>query len=188
MNLNRESEEENGFKKSKSANNSTLSLHISAYENLVESNTDDLSDGETEGSKNKNEKRDLIKKWEISSLFFQNPFEFPRQQNDRGIRPEMMQFKASQRLRNPNEENFYFNNPATVSFPQASRPQTHFRQNSFPHHPQYDDRQRNNTFASSATRPSYPPTFSENHQPQQQSDRQNNEDFQSSAPVYLLKK
>uniref|UniRef100_A0AC34GUI7 Protein tyrosine phosphatase n=1 Tax=Panagrolaimus sp. ES5 TaxID=591445 RepID=A0AC34GUI7_9BILA len=100
-----ESEEKHEFKKSRSANlnKSTLSLHIEAYENSIDADTSDSDDGERE-----NLKTTLIKKWETSkhgfngfSSLIRNPYEFPRQQKDKNIEPEMMQFKASQRLRNP---------------------------------------------------------------------------------------
>uniref|UniRef100_A0AC34FZ26 Uncharacterized protein n=1 Tax=Panagrolaimus sp. ES5 TaxID=591445 RepID=A0AC34FZ26_9BILA len=93
---------------SSSANSSTLSLHIAAYENSAEGN-DTVSDGKNEG---KEKIIGLHKKWKNAKQLFtdlsstlQNPFEFPRQKrggrksNDR----EVMQFKASQRLQNPNE-------------------------------------------------------------------------------------
>uniref|UniRef100_A0AC34GQ86 Uncharacterized protein n=1 Tax=Panagrolaimus sp. ES5 TaxID=591445 RepID=A0AC34GQ86_9BILA len=90
----------------------TLSVHIAAYENSVEADSDDSNAGEIEGLKIKNEGKALIKKWEASkrvftgnSLFIQNPFEFPRQQEDQNVDSEIMQFKASQHLLNPNEEN-----------------------------------------------------------------------------------
>uniref|UniRef100_A0AC35FM07 Dynein light intermediate chain n=1 Tax=Panagrolaimus sp. PS1159 TaxID=55785 RepID=A0AC35FM07_9BILA len=81
-----------------SINKSTLSLHISAYENSFDSDI---------FGRKKNE--DLIKKQEkqsftVASLFaFQNPFEFSRQQNDQIPKPEVSHFKASQRLHNPNK-------------------------------------------------------------------------------------
>uniref|UniRef100_A0AC34G8Q4 Uncharacterized protein n=1 Tax=Panagrolaimus sp. ES5 TaxID=591445 RepID=A0AC34G8Q4_9BILA len=107
LNTGHESEEEDEFKKSKSANKSTLSLHISEYENLIEAKA-----AYSGGLENDDKKTNLIKKWCIfkqdfidPALFIKNPFEFPRQQEDQGNHPEMMQFKASQRLLNPNEEN-----------------------------------------------------------------------------------
>uniref|UniRef100_A0AC34FZU0 J domain-containing protein n=1 Tax=Panagrolaimus sp. ES5 TaxID=591445 RepID=A0AC34FZU0_9BILA len=97
MNFNHESGEENEFMKSKSANNSTLSLHIAAYENLIEPDTSDLNFRKTESSK-----QVFIGSFSSSIA---NPFEFPRQQKGGRNHPEVMQFKASQRLRNPNEAN-----------------------------------------------------------------------------------
>uniref|UniRef100_A0AC34G1K1 Uncharacterized protein n=1 Tax=Panagrolaimus sp. ES5 TaxID=591445 RepID=A0AC34G1K1_9BILA len=71
----------------------------------------DLNNDEREDLK-KSEKKCLTKKWGItkqgfngSSSINQNSFEFPRQQDVRGNHSEIMQFQASQRLRNPNEEN-----------------------------------------------------------------------------------
>uniref|UniRef100_A0AC34G547 Uncharacterized protein n=1 Tax=Panagrolaimus sp. ES5 TaxID=591445 RepID=A0AC34G547_9BILA len=61
-------------------NSSTLSLHISEYENS--------------NNKCKNVKQ-------LFSGFAQNPFEFIQQKSEM-VKPEMMQFKASQRLLNPN--------------------------------------------------------------------------------------
>uniref|UniRef100_A0AC35FB60 Helicase ATP-binding domain-containing protein n=1 Tax=Panagrolaimus sp. PS1159 TaxID=55785 RepID=A0AC35FB60_9BILA len=76
-------------------NNSTLSLHISAYENSIK--VDSLN------VKIKNEKLRFIKKSENTKQTLKNPFEFPRQQNDKVLEPEVSQFKASQKLLNPNE-------------------------------------------------------------------------------------
>uniref|UniRef100_A0A914Q8S5 Uncharacterized protein n=1 Tax=Panagrolaimus davidi TaxID=227884 RepID=A0A914Q8S5_9BILA len=81
-------------------NKSTLSLHIEVYENSIEVVTSDSFCIKKEGS---------IKKWEnakqicidASAFVIQNPFEFPRQQNDKISEPELSQYKASQRLINP---------------------------------------------------------------------------------------
>uniref|UniRef100_A0AC35GKM2 Uncharacterized protein n=1 Tax=Panagrolaimus sp. PS1159 TaxID=55785 RepID=A0AC35GKM2_9BILA len=86
---------EDGLKKIKNAKSSTLSLHISAYEN-------EASDSFNELKKCfKPNGYDLIKKKKIivvSTSVIQNPFEFPRQQNDEISVPEIAQFKASQQL------------------------------------------------------------------------------------------
>uniref|UniRef100_A0A914YZ66 ubiquitinyl hydrolase 1 n=1 Tax=Panagrolaimus superbus TaxID=310955 RepID=A0A914YZ66_9BILA len=123
LNLNNDFEARNDLKKSKSANNSTLSLHIAAYENSVEDKTDS-NGSKRDDSKSKSEKTALIKKWNTSKqgfidslLFIQNPFEFPRQQEDEdNYDPEVMQFKASQRLLNPNEEHLNFEENRIVPF------------------------------------------------------------------------
>uniref|UniRef100_A0AC35EYA0 Uncharacterized protein n=1 Tax=Panagrolaimus sp. PS1159 TaxID=55785 RepID=A0AC35EYA0_9BILA len=81
-----------------------------AYENSVEVVASDLSDGGSY-SRIEKEKSWLIKKhkyntqlFTVSSLIIQNPFEFPRQQSDKSTKPEVSEFKASQRLLNPKSE------------------------------------------------------------------------------------
>uniref|UniRef100_A0AC34FT59 Uncharacterized protein n=1 Tax=Panagrolaimus sp. ES5 TaxID=591445 RepID=A0AC34FT59_9BILA len=128
LNLNQESEEKQEFKYAKNLNNSTLSLHIAAYENSSEVDSDNSNSGENEGLKSKREGKHLIKKWSFSneiytgsSSLITNPFEFPRQkQEDESNPPEVMQFQASQQLRNPNEETL--NNPVPASVAQPNPP------------------------------------------------------------------
>uniref|UniRef100_A0A914Q286 Uncharacterized protein n=1 Tax=Panagrolaimus davidi TaxID=227884 RepID=A0A914Q286_9BILA len=92
---------EENAQKSGVNNNSTISLHIAAYENSVEAASDDSVDGG---------KNNVLKKAEISvfedwekRFIIENPFEFPRQQeNGEATRPEVSKFKASQGLLNPN--------------------------------------------------------------------------------------
>uniref|UniRef100_A0A914ZAV6 Uncharacterized protein n=1 Tax=Panagrolaimus superbus TaxID=310955 RepID=A0A914ZAV6_9BILA len=90
-----------------SAKSSTLSLHIAAYENSMEVSNHSNSNFNSNFSENKNEglkKNGLVKSWKIprqnfSSSIIQNPFEFPRQQeNEETKTPEIAQFKASQKL------------------------------------------------------------------------------------------
>uniref|UniRef100_A0AC34FGE9 Exophilin 5 n=1 Tax=Panagrolaimus sp. ES5 TaxID=591445 RepID=A0AC34FGE9_9BILA len=109
-NLNSDSGEKEELKKNKSANSSTLSLHIVAYENSVEASLDSDSCKNQE-LENKTENRSLINKWKTPKHFFsgvlstfQNPFEFPRQQEYEGTKtPEVAHFKASQKMLNPNQ-------------------------------------------------------------------------------------
>uniref|UniRef100_A0A914Z9V4 DUF4817 domain-containing protein n=1 Tax=Panagrolaimus superbus TaxID=310955 RepID=A0A914Z9V4_9BILA len=86
--------------------NSTLSLHITAYENALEA-----VNVEKNGNKITTK---VIKKWEYgkqvptaSTTDIQNPFEFPRQQENQAIRPEVMEYRADQGLLNPNDRGNY---------------------------------------------------------------------------------
>uniref|UniRef100_A0AC35ETN4 Uncharacterized protein n=1 Tax=Panagrolaimus sp. PS1159 TaxID=55785 RepID=A0AC35ETN4_9BILA len=79
--------------------NSTLSLHIEAYENSAEAqnvNADDFM--------MKKSKQDAFNKLLMnvkSTVAIQDTFEFLRQQTEEPMKPEVMQFKATQKLRNP---------------------------------------------------------------------------------------
>uniref|UniRef100_A0AC34FC47 Uncharacterized protein n=1 Tax=Panagrolaimus sp. ES5 TaxID=591445 RepID=A0AC34FC47_9BILA len=94
-------------KDSLNVNSSTLSLHIAAYENSMETSYANECN-EADGFKNKGGNTGL--KWKNlkqiftgSTLIVQvNPFEFSRQKNNQNNKPEVMQFKSSQRLLNPN--------------------------------------------------------------------------------------
>uniref|UniRef100_A0AC35FP48 Phytanoyl-CoA hydroxylase-interacting protein-like C-terminal domain-containing protein n=1 Tax=Panagrolaimus sp. PS1159 TaxID=55785 RepID=A0AC35FP48_9BILA len=74
---------------------STLSLHIAAHENLTEATTFDLYDGL---KRNKSDSKEQL----FRDSFIQNPFEFPRQRKrNRNAKPEVMEFRANQRLFDP---------------------------------------------------------------------------------------
>uniref|UniRef100_A0A914P999 Uncharacterized protein n=1 Tax=Panagrolaimus davidi TaxID=227884 RepID=A0A914P999_9BILA len=90
---------------------STLSLHTEPYENSIQSKTEKPL--KQNGLIKKQEKRKQI--FADSITVIQNLFEFPRQQNYEASDPEIAQFRASQRLRNPNQSN-------QRSFRQFSRP------------------------------------------------------------------
>uniref|UniRef100_A0AC35F1B3 Protein kinase domain-containing protein n=1 Tax=Panagrolaimus sp. PS1159 TaxID=55785 RepID=A0AC35F1B3_9BILA len=70
-------------------------IDITTFENSCKTASSDLFGGKN----NKDVKKQII----ASTFVNQNPFEFPRQQNDRRLKPEVSQFKSSQRLLNPNE-------------------------------------------------------------------------------------
>uniref|UniRef100_A0AC34G026 Uncharacterized protein n=1 Tax=Panagrolaimus sp. ES5 TaxID=591445 RepID=A0AC34G026_9BILA len=99
LSIHDEKEKSKEGKLSSANNNSTLSLHIEAYENSTESS-------------NEAEKAGLINHCKnfkpIFSGFAQNPFEFTQKENEM-IKPEVMQFKASQSLLNPNSSETYEN-------------------------------------------------------------------------------
>uniref|UniRef100_A0A914Q6J1 Inositol polyphosphate-related phosphatase domain-containing protein n=1 Tax=Panagrolaimus davidi TaxID=227884 RepID=A0A914Q6J1_9BILA len=87
-------------------NNSTLSLHITAYENSVEALSDQncgdvgLKKKESRSIKSQEKPKQIFT---VSTFVIQNPFEFSRQQNDKVKEPEVSQFKASQKLVSPNK-------------------------------------------------------------------------------------
>uniref|UniRef100_A0AC35G5T9 Uncharacterized protein n=1 Tax=Panagrolaimus sp. PS1159 TaxID=55785 RepID=A0AC35G5T9_9BILA len=81
----------------KNLNRSTLSLHIAAYENCDSSNLETCATKATESGTLKNPKHLFGIN---SNLVIQNSFEFSRQQQGNGEnkKPEVGQFKASQKL------------------------------------------------------------------------------------------
>uniref|UniRef100_A0A914QFI2 Uncharacterized protein n=1 Tax=Panagrolaimus davidi TaxID=227884 RepID=A0A914QFI2_9BILA len=87
-------------------NKTTFLLHIAPFENSVEIPLYSLNGRINEDLKKSD---NSIKKCEkqifttISTFDIQNPFDFPRQKNDKVSDPEVSQFKASQKLLNPNE-------------------------------------------------------------------------------------
>uniref|UniRef100_A0A914P775 Uncharacterized protein n=1 Tax=Panagrolaimus davidi TaxID=227884 RepID=A0A914P775_9BILA len=81
----------------KTTNESTLSLHISAYENPISSH---LFGNENIAGLKKEKLVSIKKRCFTDDLKFRNPFEFPRQQDgDERNKPEIMEFKATQQLR-----------------------------------------------------------------------------------------
>uniref|UniRef100_A0A914Q3I0 Uncharacterized protein n=1 Tax=Panagrolaimus davidi TaxID=227884 RepID=A0A914Q3I0_9BILA len=97
--------------KKDSVNRSTLSLHIAAYENSIKISNSDERD-ESNLTKNTNEtSKDIKGIINESTLTIQNPFEFPRQQENQKNKRGIMQFKSSQRLYDPNQQNAENLNP-----------------------------------------------------------------------------
>uniref|UniRef100_A0AC34FWW1 Uncharacterized protein n=1 Tax=Panagrolaimus sp. ES5 TaxID=591445 RepID=A0AC34FWW1_9BILA len=102
----RKANNQNDFPKKDLLNNSTLSLHIAAYENSAEvsahtNECNEEKDGLNNGKSGLYKKVKQINAGPVSTV--QNPFEFPRQQKNQTGEPEVMHFKASQRLLNPND-------------------------------------------------------------------------------------
>uniref|UniRef100_A0A914Q8S2 Uncharacterized protein n=1 Tax=Panagrolaimus davidi TaxID=227884 RepID=A0A914Q8S2_9BILA len=91
---------ENEWKSSKTKNNngSTFSLHISAFKNSVE-----IENGQNyENDAKKLKPKTIAETFEVN---LKNSFEIPRQQEDDDTycEPEISQFRAGQRLLNPNQ-------------------------------------------------------------------------------------
>uniref|UniRef100_A0AC35F0Q2 Uncharacterized protein n=1 Tax=Panagrolaimus sp. PS1159 TaxID=55785 RepID=A0AC35F0Q2_9BILA len=110
-NLNNEIKKEklkNDWKKDAPKNSSTLSLQIEVYENSNETVAFEFDSIK----KQKNTKENVI------AFNIQNPFEFLRQQNDKGFEADVSQFKASQRLINPNKAltKSFENNPLAIKY------------------------------------------------------------------------
>uniref|UniRef100_A0A914PB51 ParB/Sulfiredoxin domain-containing protein n=1 Tax=Panagrolaimus davidi TaxID=227884 RepID=A0A914PB51_9BILA len=105
---------------SSNANNSTLSLHIAAYENSIYAEPEIFDDKNKESINETNsiKKQNNSKRSNIASIFvIQNPFEFPRQQENGGEANslEVAQYKASQQLLSPNQPIVASGDEATTS-------------------------------------------------------------------------
>uniref|UniRef100_A0A914QTT5 Uncharacterized protein n=1 Tax=Panagrolaimus davidi TaxID=227884 RepID=A0A914QTT5_9BILA len=106
--------------------NSTLLLRISAYENSVEGGfTHLIGKGKNVGFK-KNQENWNKQLFPSALSMIRNPFEFPRQQEgDPKDEPEVMGFKASQRLLNSNQPAASKNVPLENAIAELSLVQAH---------------------------------------------------------------
>uniref|UniRef100_A0A914QD69 Uncharacterized protein n=1 Tax=Panagrolaimus davidi TaxID=227884 RepID=A0A914QD69_9BILA len=78
-------------------NKSTFSVHIAAYENSSVAATFDSSNKSLKKSWFIKQQKQIIP---VSTFICQNPFDFPRQQNDQTSDPEVSQFRSYQQLLN----------------------------------------------------------------------------------------
>uniref|UniRef100_A0A914NYP6 Uncharacterized protein n=1 Tax=Panagrolaimus davidi TaxID=227884 RepID=A0A914NYP6_9BILA len=134
LNVNHDFEGKKELKDTNTTNNSTLSLHISAYENSNETpKFDSFGHRNIDSKRNKS---DLNKQlFSHSNSIIENPFEFPRQRKrNRNPKPEVMEFKANQRLFDPiplnkvqlaNDFASHFKMPNVIARPNLSPFQMH---------------------------------------------------------------
>uniref|UniRef100_A0AC35GTT5 TAFH domain-containing protein n=1 Tax=Panagrolaimus sp. PS1159 TaxID=55785 RepID=A0AC35GTT5_9BILA len=124
---NKEEVEKRWKKESSDTDNSTLSLNITAYENSTVSNQFNGKNVEDLGKEIFGTTKLILS---ASTLLIQNPFEFPRQQNNTVPQPEVSQFKASQRLATPtkvsatstNMEGEFLGTPSSILRPPPASP------------------------------------------------------------------
>uniref|UniRef100_A0A914PKU2 Uncharacterized protein n=1 Tax=Panagrolaimus davidi TaxID=227884 RepID=A0A914PKU2_9BILA len=83
--------------------NNNIITDIAAYERSVEAAAPDSFGDKNNGKTRKLGNTKDAKQILTSTFVIQNPLEFPRQKNGEVQNPELSQFKASQRLLNPNE-------------------------------------------------------------------------------------
>uniref|UniRef100_A0AC34FCR7 J domain-containing protein n=1 Tax=Panagrolaimus sp. ES5 TaxID=591445 RepID=A0AC34FCR7_9BILA len=88
-----------------SAKSSTLSLHIAAYEDSIDADKFDGTSEDLPAKKIFGNGKSWKDGMQVNVGIATNPFEIPRQQSDNEQEPEILQFRAGQRLSNPNIDN-----------------------------------------------------------------------------------